>query len=102
MGDVLQAFSLGVLENVVSQLDREAESPEPNGMASGKVAFPADLGCDYLYVGFDEKGYFVAEYLKDMGGKRPAPIWGPKPLAKTVNLTVGVLAHQIVSKVPKE
>lgn len=102
LGDLLQAFSLGLLENVASQLGRDAEAPQPNGRASAKLALPSDLGYDYLYVGFDERGFFAAEYKADMTPGRSSVIWGPKAISKTVDLTLGVLAHQIVSKVPKK
>lgn len=102
LGELLQAFCLTLLRDVVGQLGADDAEVLENGQTSAKVILPTEEGADYLYIGFDEKGSFRAEYMAHLASGRPIGVWGPISLAKMTALTMGAIAHKIVSGLPSK
>ena len=103
LGEILQAYTLDVLKLVAEMLNRKAEF-EPNGSASAKAEFTNEAGDEisYLYLGFDNRGFLLCQYMPYMGTGQPRTIYGPIALAKSVELPISMVARRILSALPDE
>lgn len=100
LGEILQSYCIAILEEVVGNLGKDL-TPEPNGDASAKVGFPGEYGASYLYLGFDNRGFLMCQFLKELSSGRPSTVYGPIALAKSVNMPIGIIAQRITQALPK-
>lgn len=101
LGEILQAYCFSILEEVVGNLGKDL-TPEPNGDASAKVGFPGGYGASYLYLGFDNRGFLVCQFMKELASGRSSTIYGPIALAKSVTMPIGTIAQRITQALPKD
>lgn len=101
LGEVLQAYCIAILEEVVGNIGKDL-TPELNGDASAKVGFPGEYGASYLYLGFDNRGFMICQFLKELSSGSPSTVYGPIALAKSVNMPLGIIAQRITQALPKD
>lgn len=103
LGEVMQAYTEDVLQMVADILGHKVEI-EPNGAASSKALFTnAQSGeISYLYLGFDNRGFLLCQYMPYMGTGTPRTIYGPLALAKAVELPMLTVARRILAHLPEE
>lgn len=96
LGDAMQAWCMSVLEMVAKKF--KGASVEPNGFASAKLLIPADIGYDYVYLGFEPNGVLGAAYQQSLSGGEPSVLVGPFKLERAVQIAVSSMAQKILAQ----